>query len=369
MRTISIGLILAVLAILPACKAKPRTVGTIAPPAALALVVVGDVKVDDSPISTGARIQGDKWITVGHASFCDLQIRGSESGIVIRLTENSKFRLSSVLKSTVTEHSGELLSGQILVNVRKLGQGEGFKVKTPTAVASVRGTKFDVYVFSDGKVRTSVFEGTVAVRLSSGSIENLDPRLLEHSETLRAIVQKLADQETQVEAGKEAVVAHYVVDAETASTIEEATKISQQTTMTQEQIEKAAAQIDGQLKAKLDSIEKSVASTAADVKVEVTQRAPSAADMQFEEMKPIDVPLTTDETINLELDKRNREPVLRQKLFVRIEHVAGGKLDRLVLRNGTVVEGVVKQVIMDYVVTTPEGVVTVSGDDLKEIHF
>lgn len=58
--------------------------------------------------------------------------------------------------------------GNIDCDVKKLGQKSSFQVRTPSAVAGVRGTKFGVSISPDGTATVSVTEGLVAVDPTAG---------------------------------------------------------------------------------------------------------------------------------------------------------------------------------------------------------
>ena len=86
-------------------------------------------------------------------------------GTILSIGENSTIELKAF--SGTTEGAGNtsvrILNGTLLANVKKLvGAGSSFDFKTPTAVASIRGTKvgFDVGTDSTG---ISVYEGHVLV--------------------------------------------------------------------------------------------------------------------------------------------------------------------------------------------------------------
>jgi hypothetical protein len=58
--------------------------------------------------------------------------------------------------------------GKVRLSVAKLGSGQGLKVKTPTAVCSVRGTEFEVAVMEDRSTLLDVFHGIVAFGDAAG---------------------------------------------------------------------------------------------------------------------------------------------------------------------------------------------------------
>ncbi len=60
--------------------------------------------------------------------------------------------------------------GRTFTNVQHLVTGTNFDVKGKAATASVRGTKFEVYILPDGTMTVKVFQGTVTLHNSTGSI-------------------------------------------------------------------------------------------------------------------------------------------------------------------------------------------------------
>ena len=99
-------------------------------------------------------------VQVGQESFLELL---ADSDKHIAAEENTGF----VLKSSGTSDSGnitiELLYGKALFTIdNKLNENSSFKVTTPNAVMSVRGTRFSVwYDVTTGQTVIEVFEGIV----------------------------------------------------------------------------------------------------------------------------------------------------------------------------------------------------------------
>ncbi len=125
--------------------------------------VLGDVKIKSATGEKAASIndavnEGDI-VSTGKKSIIDL-IYG-ERGL-IRIQENSVVR-AVILKEQVTgETQLNLDKGKVFISVSKLVQNTNFKVKTPTTVASVRGTTFRVS--ATGKsMRLDVLSGKVKI--------------------------------------------------------------------------------------------------------------------------------------------------------------------------------------------------------------
>lgn len=117
-----------------------------------------------SPAQVGMRLgQGAEVRTVGDDSTCTLQ---SPTGSLIRLAGGSALKLSEMTrdsKQNVEKTSLELVDGKVLVSARKMVDKDEFSVRTRTAVAGVRGTKFVVEYAEATGSRVIVREGKVAV--------------------------------------------------------------------------------------------------------------------------------------------------------------------------------------------------------------
>jgi hypothetical protein len=90
-----------------------------------------------------------------------------ESGTVIRLGENSVVTISALAIDPATNSTNTGIKvpvGQVWANVKKLTSTQSrFDFETPTAVASIRGTRLGINVVK-GRTSVDVYEGTVMVR-------------------------------------------------------------------------------------------------------------------------------------------------------------------------------------------------------------
>lgn len=132
----------------------------------------------------GVAQEGDIF-TIGEKSALILQ---SSDGLVIRFESNTEAVMSSITDITMREIS--LNKGKVLSSVEKLQKGHGYAVKTPTAVASVRGTQF-LTEFTGTKSIVAVGKGMVNVKRTAGAA---DEKLVEKGnsavvETEKAIVE------------------------------------------------------------------------------------------------------------------------------------------------------------------------------------
>ncbi|HBS04800.1 MAG TPA: hypothetical protein DEA96_07550 [Leptospiraceae bacterium] len=89
----------------------------------------------------------------------------------------------------------EMKQGQILANVKKASSDQEFNVVTPTAIAGVRGTTFEVQVFEgfdDNRVSNSsvrVLDGKVAMKPRIVALENVSQEDIEKSPKLKKLAE------------------------------------------------------------------------------------------------------------------------------------------------------------------------------------
>ncbi|MFH2069893.1 MAG: FecR family protein [Elusimicrobiota bacterium] len=99
----------------------------------------------------------DKVRTKSRISYCILLF---EDGHTMRLGGNTAIAISEI----ITDASQvSLEKGRIRVRIKQFFGGRSFRIKTPTAVCSVRGTDFAVE-FADNITRLEVYEGVVSAK-------------------------------------------------------------------------------------------------------------------------------------------------------------------------------------------------------------
>lgn len=88
-----------------------------------------------------------------------------EAGKVIRLDENTTVDLVKLVEESQgkVETDIKMEQGNLWAKVGKLGEKTEFKVESPIAGASIRGTIFRVGVTLDGSTQLNVYEGAVEV--------------------------------------------------------------------------------------------------------------------------------------------------------------------------------------------------------------
>ncbi len=91
---------------------------------------------------------------------------------IIRLDSNTEVKLQEIIQSEEgTNVKIKQDAGRTWNTVAKISGIDNYDVQTPTTIASVRGTSFDVYIKPDGKTDVGVGRGIVNVsRIQNGEI-------------------------------------------------------------------------------------------------------------------------------------------------------------------------------------------------------
>jgi hypothetical protein len=119
-----------------------------------------------APLRVGERMGGGDLLITGEGGFARLKLRDES---VASVGANSRYLLSE--DSDPSDRSGTktmLVSGSIQMDLSRIKKlyavkSESHKFYTPTAICGVRGTQFTVYSDKNGRTRTRVTEGEVAV--------------------------------------------------------------------------------------------------------------------------------------------------------------------------------------------------------------
>lgn len=127
---------------------------------AMVSFMIGDVKKNNIDAHIGDVIKENDVISTADNSFCDIKIGES----IIRVKALTNLKISSLIKKENTENTTlGLDTGKLLCKPKKLLKDDSFFVKTPTAVAAVRGTQFAVEADTKLTTRIKVFKGEVKV--------------------------------------------------------------------------------------------------------------------------------------------------------------------------------------------------------------
>ena len=117
------------------------------------------------PVAAGTQLAEGTRLQVGEDGYVSVRLA---DGSLIRVLAGSDVTLDRMRQRTATGSTSVgigLQRGSVQSTVtRKTTPGQRFDIRTPLAVASVRGTEFDVSVTDGGHTATSVTRGVVAVR-------------------------------------------------------------------------------------------------------------------------------------------------------------------------------------------------------------
>lgn len=143
---------------------------------AMITFAIGEVSRNGAAVSVGDLLKENDVIVTGTDAFCDLKIGAS----VVRIKQKTKLVISQLVRSADTESTIlGLDKGKMLCKPKRLLKSESFLVKTPTAVAGVRGTQFSVETDMLNTTRIRVLEGKVKVAKRVKQLESSLDRILE----------------------------------------------------------------------------------------------------------------------------------------------------------------------------------------------
>jgi len=131
-----------------------------------ALATPGGAAAAPEPVAAGARLAEGARIEVPADGYLSLRLA---DGSVVRVLAGSDVELKRLRRrngATSFESVLGVRRGKVESEVAPQPRGRVFEIQAPGAVASVRGTRFDVSVGADGQVGTAVTHGEVALRAS-----------------------------------------------------------------------------------------------------------------------------------------------------------------------------------------------------------
>ncbi len=147
--------------------------------------VVGRVQVKAGGQSEFGPLVG----TTRHVMAGDTLSTGPKASLTLNWIDGTRMKMGpetvlTVLKCQLNKSTDartsvfKLDTGQVWIRILKiLTQQSKFEIRTPTATAGVRGTVFSVKVAPDGNTQISVYEGTVSVQTTSGSVQVTEQRI------------------------------------------------------------------------------------------------------------------------------------------------------------------------------------------------
>ena len=123
-----------------------------------------------NPATTGATVRGGDTVSTDAKGLAGITL---PDGTLTRLAKNTSMTLDSAhFNKNGTQHDVTFSQqvGRTFTNVQHLVSGATFDVKGHAATASVRGTKFEVFIDATGAMTVKVFQGVVVLHNSSGSV-------------------------------------------------------------------------------------------------------------------------------------------------------------------------------------------------------
>lgn len=162
-------------------------------------------------VSTGTPLLAGDWLRVGLNGAAELMFDGATS---VALSSGTDLALTSLARAGTELR---LALGALTAKVSKLGRGERFRVRTPVAVAAVRGTEFVVEQDeNDGDSHVAVVdEGEVSVTAASGG-ESVYVRQRQETSVRRDAAPEAPRALTRMRARAEAYVAFRARAAQSA---------------------------------------------------------------------------------------------------------------------------------------------------------
>ena len=158
--------------------------------------VIGDVSRNGVQLAIGEEILEGDVVTTGGSSSCDVKCGGS----ILRIKEKSVMKFSKMNFTDGKENTVFALDqGKLLCKPKKLLKDDSFIVRTPTAVAAVRGTQFTVETDIKKTTRINVYDGKVKVARRAPS---LDDKIDEIMENISPLEEKESAVITKEEADK-----------------------------------------------------------------------------------------------------------------------------------------------------------------------
>ncbi|MBK7057392.1 MAG: FecR domain-containing protein [Leptospiraceae bacterium] len=375
-----IGINLLFLPLVNCKKEEGKVADTVSKPtlSGVVLFVVGDVQSGTKKIKTGDVILENESVKTGKNSACDLQIKDSDAGIVMRMKSESSFQLKTIAVNGKQVPSTVVSIGTAMVNVSgKLKSGENFQVVTPTQTAGVRGTKFEVNVSKDGSTTLSVTEGKVASRVRIPEAEELPIEVQEKSLTISTINKKIEAQEQIIEAGQKTSVTKTQTDKILKETgLGESIKqinLNLQSKLSNEEVQKAVATIDkdNQVAGKENPvIEKSLKDNGT-LKVENTKNGEVETKLkEYAELIAIEKQkLESGNSVTVAGAVKERNAKSEDALLKRIEQITGKSLQTLILKSGKKVKGVIFLESNLYYVLTTDGQETYKEEEVDSIEL
>ncbi|MBR30228.1 MAG: hypothetical protein CMN77_02865 [Spirochaetaceae bacterium] len=331
---------------------------------AVVLLATGQVTADGNPLKAGTIIKAGQLLKTGANSFCDLQVRGGDGAAMIRLRANTELVLTGRQFKDKKKILAELRKGNGMFDLDKITSSENFETASPTAVASVRGTKYEVSVKGDS-TSIEVLEGKVSSRPRVPALEDLPPDVQERSRVVHETVENLKKKEVILEPGKKVEIQAVKVSPE----VEEAARkaMEAETASDPAKAEEAAKALDESVAQKEEGLKKAVQEAPAAQPEEIPEPEMKQKLDEYNELIRIESEKIQGDDVSSAVSERNNRN--QAKLIQRIEKVFNKPSETLVLMNGARISGVVIQIGSTYYVHTVNGQVAYPESQVSGIEF
>jgi len=192
---------------------------------------IGDVTKNGAVISIGDIVSEKDTIVTGAQSSCDIKLGDS----IIRIKDKSKMEFSALgLKNSLENTTLDLGEGRMLCKPKKLLKNESFMVKTPTAVAAVRGTEFTVESDAAQTTRIKVYDGKVKVAKRIKPLEDKIDKIIESSASIGTKESVVVTQKETADAAKN--VETYLAQNKSADAASIMAKVQTEAAVTQKDV-------------------------------------------------------------------------------------------------------------------------------------
>lgn len=373
-------LVLIIFVLLGYCKEKDRVLAPIGKPiSGLALFIVGDVKTKLTPVKLGENIPESDEVSVGKKSLADFQILNIAEDIVIRLKEDTKFRLQEKITQDRPSKNLYIQSGEAIFNIKKLKQQESLIVVTPTIAIGVRGTQFGVSLDAKtGANKLTLYEGSVSVSPSLLELEELGEDIFQATGISAQVEDWKKKSELVIEPGQSIEVNANInkdflkklgwEEIKSKPEVKEFLSKKANSTLTEEDKNKVKLTLKSYYE---DPKNKERVNSALNEKVSFSTRRVAEGELKskLEELKELiaiekeKLEISTDKTIPI----KERAKTIRDQLLQRIADITGDDIRTIKLKNGQTLRGVISITgNQQIIVSTPEEVLTIPGDQFDD---
>jgi len=335
-KTLFLPCIIASIIFMPHCTKKPEAFQGVV------TFISGTLKINNQDAAVGSRVQQNDILATAENSLAVIQIAETA---VIMLHSDTEMKFDNLVnkKEQAQVVSLSLNKGSTFHKV--LVKGTDYSVKTQTAVASVRGTSFEVKI--DGaKNRISLLNGKVHIeKVLNSSAENKESKESKINDLKE--IDLTPGQSLEITAAKiEQPVSLDKIGLENLKLMDSiATVPNVEKTIPLKDNSKETEKQNGQ-----DSVTQKVEVISESVKNLILKQGlsniESIGDKKLEE-KP-----------------KSKKEIYIEKLNV-IKEENDGKLDKITLRNGGVIMGMIIDRGAKYKVKTPDGIIEILPRDIE----